>query len=239
MTVLERAASAEVVDDIVLPFAVESLSTRGRLVRLGPAIDQLLKRHDYPEPVVEAGGGSGRARRPARIDPEDERPVSVADQKRRPGHYASGRFRRAVAFARARAVRPDAGRARFGGGRRLAWPGPYGLHRRSGRRDDPLPGRDRARGSGIGSCGASLFRALGADPDLGASRGRRDRHRRAAPPGAPAGSSSNTCRRRADGGSQRISTPATRPRASSRTASRRMTPGPRPRLARRPPKRTN
>ncbi len=51
MTVLERAASAEVVDDIVLPFAVESLSIRGRLVRLGPAIDQLLKRHDYPEAV--------------------------------------------------------------------------------------------------------------------------------------------------------------------------------------------
>ena len=51
MNVLERAASAQVVDDIVLPFAVESLSTRGRLVRLGPAIDQLLKRHDYPEPV--------------------------------------------------------------------------------------------------------------------------------------------------------------------------------------------
>ena len=53
MTVLERAASAEVVDDIVLPFAVESLSTRGRLVRLGPAIDELLKRHDYPEAVAK------------------------------------------------------------------------------------------------------------------------------------------------------------------------------------------
>ena len=51
MSVIERAASAEVIDDIVLPFAVESLSTRGRLVRLGPAIDQLLKRHEYPEPV--------------------------------------------------------------------------------------------------------------------------------------------------------------------------------------------
>jgi len=51
MTVLERAASAEVIDDIVLPFAVESLSVRGRLVRLGPAIDLLLKRHDYPEAV--------------------------------------------------------------------------------------------------------------------------------------------------------------------------------------------
>lgn len=53
MTVLERAASAEVVDDIVLPFSVESLSVRGCLVRLGPAIDQLLKRHDYPEAVFK------------------------------------------------------------------------------------------------------------------------------------------------------------------------------------------
>jgi molecular chaperone Hsp33 len=51
MTVVERAVSARAVDDIVLPFAVESLSTRGRLVRLGPAIDQLLKRHEYPELV--------------------------------------------------------------------------------------------------------------------------------------------------------------------------------------------
>jgi len=38
-------------DDIVLPYTVESLSTRGRLVRLGPSIDAVLKRHDYPEPV--------------------------------------------------------------------------------------------------------------------------------------------------------------------------------------------
>ena len=49
--VAERLASATVVDDSVLPFAVEALSTRGRLVRLGPAVDRLLKRHDYPEPV--------------------------------------------------------------------------------------------------------------------------------------------------------------------------------------------
>jgi molecular chaperone Hsp33 len=38
-------------DDIVLPYTVESLSTRGRLVRLGAAIDAILKRHAYPEPV--------------------------------------------------------------------------------------------------------------------------------------------------------------------------------------------
>jgi molecular chaperone Hsp33 len=46
-----REASAEARDDIVLPFAVEALSTRGRLVRLGPALDALLKGHDYPPPV--------------------------------------------------------------------------------------------------------------------------------------------------------------------------------------------
>ncbi len=51
MSAAERAVSARVVDDIVLPFAVESLASRGRVVRLGGAIDQLLKRHDYPEPV--------------------------------------------------------------------------------------------------------------------------------------------------------------------------------------------
>ena len=51
MSAPDRPVSAEAVDDIVLPFAVEALSTRGRIVRLGPAIDYLLKRHDYPEPV--------------------------------------------------------------------------------------------------------------------------------------------------------------------------------------------
>jgi len=51
VTVKERAASTTAVDDVVLPFAVEALSTRGRLVRLGPSIDQLLKRHDYPDVV--------------------------------------------------------------------------------------------------------------------------------------------------------------------------------------------
>ncbi len=43
-------------DDIVLPYTVESLSTRGRLARLGPAIDALLSRHDYPAPVKKLVG---------------------------------------------------------------------------------------------------------------------------------------------------------------------------------------
>ena len=51
MSLSERAASAEAVDDVVIPFAVESLSVRGRLVRLGPTVDAILKGHAYPDPV--------------------------------------------------------------------------------------------------------------------------------------------------------------------------------------------
>lgn len=39
-------------DDHVMPFAVEDLDVRGRVIRLGGAIDDLLDRHDYPEPVA-------------------------------------------------------------------------------------------------------------------------------------------------------------------------------------------
>ncbi|MDH3235815.1 MAG: Hsp33 family molecular chaperone [Alphaproteobacteria bacterium] len=39
-------------DDLIQPFQIESHSLRGRLVRLGPAIDTILSAHDYPEPVA-------------------------------------------------------------------------------------------------------------------------------------------------------------------------------------------
>jgi molecular chaperone Hsp33 len=38
-------------DDVVLPFAVEALDVRGRVVRLGSGIDTILARHGYPDPV--------------------------------------------------------------------------------------------------------------------------------------------------------------------------------------------
>jgi molecular chaperone Hsp33 len=38
-------------DDLVQPFEVKPLGVRGRLVRLGPAVDDILHRHDYPPPV--------------------------------------------------------------------------------------------------------------------------------------------------------------------------------------------
>ena len=46
-----RAPSSVPVDDAVLPFEVASLDLRGRLTRLGPALDDILTKHDYPPAV--------------------------------------------------------------------------------------------------------------------------------------------------------------------------------------------
>ena len=39
-------------DDLVQPFQIDSFEVRGRLVRLGPLIDEILTRHAYPDPVA-------------------------------------------------------------------------------------------------------------------------------------------------------------------------------------------
>jgi molecular chaperone Hsp33 len=51
-----NSTSFEGADDVVLPFAVEPLDVRGRVVRLGPAIDTILTRHGYPDIVARALG---------------------------------------------------------------------------------------------------------------------------------------------------------------------------------------
>ncbi len=43
-------------DDTALPFAVEPLDLRGRVVRLGPALDVIIRQHGYPEPVARLVG---------------------------------------------------------------------------------------------------------------------------------------------------------------------------------------
>ena len=39
-------------DDLVQPFEIQPFRLRGRLVRLGPMLDTIVKRHDYPAPVA-------------------------------------------------------------------------------------------------------------------------------------------------------------------------------------------
>jgi molecular chaperone Hsp33 len=43
-------------DDLVAAFQIEDQPARGRIVRLGPAIDRILSAHDYPEPVADLLG---------------------------------------------------------------------------------------------------------------------------------------------------------------------------------------
>jgi molecular chaperone Hsp33 len=56
MRLAESQPGAPGPDDRVLPFAVEPLDMRGRLARLGPALDAILSRHAYPEPVARLLG---------------------------------------------------------------------------------------------------------------------------------------------------------------------------------------
>ena len=53
---MSAAAAPGFLDDAVLPFSVEALDLRGRLARLGPALDAILTRHAYPEPVARLLG---------------------------------------------------------------------------------------------------------------------------------------------------------------------------------------
>ena len=45
-----------IADDLVAAFQIEGWPVRGRLVRLGPAIDEVMTRHAYPEPIANLLG---------------------------------------------------------------------------------------------------------------------------------------------------------------------------------------
>src|SRR6202166_1835107 len=51
-----RAPAATSADDTILPFEVAALDLRGRVARLGPALDRILGSHDYPAPVAKLLG---------------------------------------------------------------------------------------------------------------------------------------------------------------------------------------
>jgi molecular chaperone Hsp33 len=49
-------SAQRIADDLLRPFQLERSALRGRLVRLGDALDRILTRHDYPEPVGQLLG---------------------------------------------------------------------------------------------------------------------------------------------------------------------------------------
>jgi len=51
-----REPAQTALDDTILPFEVKTLDLRGRIARLGPAVDAILTSHDYPLPVAKLLG---------------------------------------------------------------------------------------------------------------------------------------------------------------------------------------
>ncbi len=51
-----RAPSPVSADDTIMPFEVAALDLRGRVVRLGPVVDDILQKHNYPTPVSKLLG---------------------------------------------------------------------------------------------------------------------------------------------------------------------------------------
>src|SRR5262245_50749616 len=56
ISIPSRAPSTITADDIVMAFEVAKLDLRGRIVRLGPLVDEILARHAYPQPVAKLLG---------------------------------------------------------------------------------------------------------------------------------------------------------------------------------------
>src|SRR5207237_2760094 len=56
LAIPSRAPAEVSADDTVLPFEVAPLDLRGRVVRLGPAVDTILSGHDYRQPVARLLG---------------------------------------------------------------------------------------------------------------------------------------------------------------------------------------
>lgn len=51
-----RAPAKTSSDDTILPFEIDALDVRGRVVRLGPVVNEILTRHAYPAPVAKLLG---------------------------------------------------------------------------------------------------------------------------------------------------------------------------------------
>jgi len=53
---LPHPMMAHVAEDMVQAFQIEGIGIRGRVVRLGPLVDDALTKHDYPEPISKLLG---------------------------------------------------------------------------------------------------------------------------------------------------------------------------------------
>ena len=154
---------------------------RGRVVRLGPAIDAILDRHDYPPPVCRVLGEAVVLDRASRHVAKFEGRFQLQTKTDGPIEMIVVDFDAPDRLRATRASTPT------GSPRSAPAPGrPRDAPRPGHPRDDdrpglgaqPLPGRRGARGPGLRGGGAPVFPPVGADPDAGAARRRRGVQRR-------------------------------------------------------------
>ena len=217
-----RAPAATSADDTILPFQVEALDLRGRVVRFGPAIDDHPVAARLSRPRGQAPGRGHRADRAARLDAEIRRPLHPADPERRAGADAGRRFHDARASVRA-CARFDAARVAAAMAAGAADPGALLGHGHlamtidQGPDTSALPGHRRARRQGPRARGARIFPALRTDPDPRAARGGRGAAgggaTAPATAGAPAACCCSSCRNRRSARASPTSIPATCRRA--------------------------
>ena len=144
-----RLPSALTADDAILPFAVETLDQRGRVVRLGVTLDNILAAHDYPLPVAKLLGeacvlavmlgSSLKFEGRFILQTQTDGPVSmlVVD------YISPGNLRACARYNATKRCGSNRGRQDIAG--RNARQGPHGHDHRSRRRHEPLSGPCRAR----------------------------------------------------------------------------------------------
>ena len=172
-----RAPAEVSADDTILPFEVAALDLRGRVVRLGPAVDTILSGHDYPQPVAKLLGEAivlgvmlgtalkfeGRFILQTKTD--GPVPMLVVDFTTPDRVRACARFDKERVAAAIAAGRTDAGA--------LLGKGHLAMTIDQGGAMSRYQGLVALEGGDARGCGARVFPALRADPDPRAARGRR------------------------------------------------------------------
>ena len=96
-------------DDTVAPFQIDNHPVRGRIVRLGPAIHEVLTRHAYPEPVANLLGEACALAALVGASPKFEGRLIVQAQARGPVAYVVADYDTAGACCAVTAVSTPTG----------------------------------------------------------------------------------------------------------------------------------
>jgi molecular chaperone Hsp33 len=193
MTDIAAQTAFGVLDDVVSAFQIEGLPVRGRAVRLGAAVNEVLTRHDYPEPVANLLGEACALAALVGSSLKFEGRLIVQAQGDGPVRYVvvdydtSGGLRGYCRFDADEVAKVSEGFARPGA-KTLLGGGVFIMTLDQGADMDRYQGVTPIEGETLALCAEQYFAAVGTDPDPRAPGRRPGRHRRGPQAGAPAAS---------------------------------------------------